>query len=179
MLKQSLLLSASLLISSCTFWNAEPPQPIPGVCPQVVIPRDVAYVVQKVNYQDDFQIELKGYEGYCYFDKRVNRRKAVITPKFEVRRLHRHLDETDVDFSIFTQPEAGPPEYLGKKTYFERVTLPLSVREKTFEGKTIELKVPNDEYTDFTIYLGIDISPEERKYNDRTFDIKFKYEENY
>ena len=126
-----------------------------------------------------FYVSGTMYSGYCYFDKRVNRRKAVITPEFEVSRLRQRLDETDVDFEYFTETIKGPPEYLGKKHYFGHVTIPLNQREMRFSGRPLELKVPNAEYGAFEIYLGLELSPEERKYNNRTFDIKYRFEENH
>ncbi len=174
------ILSGIFLVGSCGFWNGGEQIVVPkDNCPQVIIPRDVAYVTQKVNYKDDFRIELLGYSGYCYFDKRVNRRKAVITPEFEVSRLRQRLDETDVDFEYFAETIKGPPEYLGKKHYFGHVTIPLNQREMRFSGRPLELKVPNAEYGAFEIYLGLELSPEERKYNNRTFDIKYRFEENH
>ena len=174
------ILSGVMLVSSCGLWSSSEPIVAPkDNCPNVIIPRDIAYVTQKVNYKDDFRIEVIGYSGYCYFDKRVNRRKAVITPEFEVRRLRQRLDETDVDFEYFTETIKGPPEYLGKKHYFGHVTIPLNQREMRFSGRPLELKVPNAEYGAFEIYLGLELSPEERKYNNRTFDIKYRFEENH
>lgn len=180
MLRICFLCAAVLFQSSCSmFWNSAEPSKIPQTCPFVIIPRDVAYVVQKVNAQDDFQIELKGYEGYCYFNEYDKRRKAVITPQFSVRRLRGRLDETDVHFSFFTETIKGPPAFLGKKSYFEQVEIPLQQKEKTFSGRTVEVSIPNADYGDFPIYLGLDLTAEETKYNNRTFDIKFRYEENY
>ena len=181
-MKTKVLISIFALayLSSCSlFWTDAPELPVEEPCPVVIIPRDIAYVTQKVNYIDDFQIELKGYSGYCYFDKRINRRKAVIIPQFEVRRLRQNLDETDVDFTYFTETIKGPPEYLGKKHYFGHVTIPLNQREKVLNGKQLELKIPNEDYGRFEIYLGLELSPEERKYNNRTFDIKYQFEESY
>ena len=67
----------------------------------------------------------------------------------------------------------------GKKHYFGHVTIPLNQREKVFNGKQLELKIPNEDYGRFEIYLGLELSPEERKYNNRTFDIKYQFEESY
>ena len=140
-------------------------------CINISIPRDTAYVTQKVNYKNDFQIEVVGYSAYCYLDTRINRRKAVITPQFMVKRLRGDLDETDVDFEYYTETIKGPPQYLGRKQYFGRVTIPLNKNEVRFSGRTTELKVPNTGYDNFVIDLGLELTPEERKYNNRTFDI--------
>ena len=140
-------------------------------CINVSIPRDSAYVTQKVNFKNDFQIEVVGYSAYCYFDTRVNRRKAVITPQFVVKRLRGDLDETDVDFEYYTNTIKGPPEYLGCKQYFGRITIPLDKKEVGFSGSALELKIPNQDYDDFEVNLGLVLTPEEQKYNSRTFDI--------
>jgi len=140
-------------------------------CVKISIPRDSAYVTQKVNFKNDFYIEVIGYSAYCYFDTRVSRRKAVITPQFSIKRLRGDLDETDVDFEYFTQTIKGPPEYLGRKQYFGHVTLPLDKQEIKFTGAVLELKVPNYQYDDFEINLGLELTSEERKYNNRTFDM--------
>ena len=34
-------------------------------CPRVQIIRDNAYLTQVVNYREEFQINLIGYDGYC------------------------------------------------------------------------------------------------------------------
>ena len=125
---------AVFAITSCSFLSSKDDSGFAETCPLVRIPRNSAYVIQKVNYIDDFQIELTGYSGYCYFDKRVNRRKAVIIPQFEVKRLRGKSDETDVDFEYYTQTIKGPPEYLGKKQYFGHVTIPLERRIKALKA---------------------------------------------
>ena len=140
-------------------------------CIEVSIPRSTAYVVQKVNYKNDFQIEVVGYSAHCYFDTRINRRKAVITPQFVVKRLRGDLDETDVDFEYYTQTIKGPPEYLGQKQYFGRVVIPLDKKEVRFSGSTLELKIPNQGYEDFEVNLGLVLTSKEQQYNNRTFDI--------
>lgn len=140
-------------------------------CIEVSIPRSTAYVVQKVNYKNDFQIEVVGYSAHCYFDTRINRRKAVITPQFVVKRLRGDLDETDVDFEYYTQTIKGPPEYLGQKQYFGRVVIPLDKKEVRFSGSSLELKIPNQGYEDFEVNLGLVLIPKEQQYNNRTFDI--------
>lgn len=144
------------------------------LCPRVEIPRETAYLTQIVRYKDQFQVELTGYTGYCWFDKRVNRNKASLTPEFVVRRL-RPSPDTSVDFSYYTETLQGPPEYLGRRTYFETVDIAAAETEKKFSGKTVELKVPDFEEYKFTIELGLVLSPEELKYNRRTFDVNYDY----
>ena len=49
-------------------------------CPRVQIIRDNAYLTQVVNYREEFQINLIGYDGYCYMDRKINQNKALIKP---------------------------------------------------------------------------------------------------
>lgn len=142
-------------------------------CPYVVVKRDSAYLTQKTNYSDDFQIEVKGFEGYCYYDDRVKKNKAVITPIFNITKL-RAITETDIDFKYSTTTLKGPPEYLGSWTHSENVKIPVTEKQKDFNGKTIEMTIPNDNYLDFEILLGLVQSPNEKIYNKKTFDIDYK-----
>ena len=70
-------------------------------CPRVQIIRDNAYLTQVVNYREEFQINLIGYDGYCYMDRKINQNKALIKPIFQIKRL-RPSDETDVHFAFYT-----------------------------------------------------------------------------
>lgn len=163
-------LSFSLLLASCAWFEGD----YDGyICPNVSIPREKAYVTQKVTYEDEFQIELKGYEGYCYPETASNRHYAVITPQFEVQRL-RDSDETQVDFNFYTETIKGPPEYLGKHSYSASVNIPADVKEKNFNGRAVKVKIPADN-PDFEIILALDVSLEEFRYNQRTFDVKYRY----
>ena len=163
-----LYLFVILVLSSCSLRQ---PETVDYNCVRVLIPRNTAYVTQKVNYKNDFRIEVVGYSAYCYLDSRVNRRKVVITPQFKVECLRKDFDETDVDFEYYTETIKGPPEYLGRKQYFGHINIQFNKSNIIFSGKTVELKVPNQDYEDFTINLGLELTPEERKYNNSTFDI--------
>ncbi len=144
------------------------------LCPRVNIPRDSSYLTQIVNYREEFQISLIGYEGHCYFDTRVNRDKAVINPTFKIKRL-RKSDETDVHFAYYTETIKGPPAYLGKKTYYLSVTIPENEKELIYTADSVEVKIPPEMKYEFDINLGLYITPEEAKYNQRTFDIDYRY----
>lgn len=170
MLKKFLLCSLFLLLTSCVL---EEPY---HYCPFVTIRRQDAHLIQKANYQDDFDVELKGFEGYCYFDSRVRREKARITPVFVVTKL-RNTDETNVQFSWFAQTIKGPPEYIGKYTYFADVHIKQGERSVEVKGKEVELKVPNEMMNDFPIYMGLALSKQEKDYNQRLFDVDYGYYE--
>ena len=146
------------------------------LCPNVNILRDDSYITQFVHYKETFQISITGYEGYCYFDEPTQRYRAVVRPTFKIKRL-RPSDETDVRFSYYTETVKGPPEYLGKKTYFATVHIPLDAREKEYTAPQTLAYIPNEMENDYDINLGLWISPEEAKYNHRTFDINYRYME--
>lgn len=170
-MKKILCLLAFFSLISCSNNDYYP------YCPNVVIPRASAYVTQKVNSRDEFQIQLTGFEGYCYFDKKVNRQKAVITPLFEIIKL-RMVDESELSFNFFTQTIKGPPAYLGKWVHPVTATIPLNEKFVKFKGNPVELKIPNENPYGFEIMLGLQLSNEEKLYNSRTFDINYKFEEN-
>lgn len=163
-----LVLFFIFLLSSCRHGESE------GLCPRVVINREDSYLTQIVNYREEFQISIIGFDGYCYFDTRVNRTKAVIEPIFKIKRL-RQSDESDVHFAYFTETVKGPPAYLGKKTYYLNVTIPENELETEYKAKAVEVKIPEDMKYEFDINLGLVMTKEEQKYNERTFDINYRY----
>lgn len=165
MLRKSLFsLLLLLMTAACTWW---PDFYIPGACPNVVIPRDTAYLTQKINYFDEFQIEVTGFEGFCMPNEKAGRNYGYVTPLFNIQRL-KDTDETDVDFSFYIETRQGPPEYLGRKTYSAYVTLGEHEKEKSFKGPTVKVLIPENDYEDFEVLLGIDLSREEYLYNQRT-----------
>lgn len=159
-----------LLVSSCASSHSEADY----LCPNVKIPRTTAYVTQKAYYSEEVQIEVIGYEGYCITANTVDRRFAVIKPLFKVRRLKEGHD-TRVDFSYFTETVKGPPEFLGRRNYFASVDIPRDMTEKQFSGGPVKVRVPQQGYNDFTILLGMDVSAAEHDYNQKTFDIEYRY----
>lgn len=170
MFKKFLSCFLLVLVSSCVL--DEPYRH----CPLVTINREDARLIQKVNYQDDFEVELKAIEGYCFFDTRVKQEKAKIIPIFVVNKL-RNTDETDIQFSWFTNTIKGPPAYLGKKNYFVGTSMTFGERSKEFKGPEIEVKIPAEMMYDFEVFAGLVVSPQEKKYNQRIFDVDFDYYE--
>ncbi len=143
-------------------------------CPNVKIPRSTAYVIQKAAYIDEVRIELIGYEGYCLNTNTVNRRYAAIKPLFKIQRLREGYD-TRIDFSYYTETIKGPPEFLGRKVQFASVDIPRDITEKEFSGREIRVRIPTEGYNDFTILLGMDVSPAEYDANQKSFDIEYRY----
>ncbi len=170
MSKKSLLFFIAFVLTGCAGFQSETDDP----CPRVELPRESAYMTLSSGQLAEFRIELTGYEGYCYFDENVGRRKAVITPLFLVKKLS-NTDESDVHFDYYARTLKGPPGYLGTTTYSQVVSLQTGETSKRFRGKTLTLKVPNEQYRDFTIELGLNISKNQLLYNDRTFDAEYGY----
>lgn len=172
MFNKILSLFAVIFISSCAggYENYK-------ACPRVNISRSNAYLTQVVNYKEQFRISLIGFEGFCYQEKSANQSMARIIPVFEIQRL-RPSDETTVHFAYYTETVKGPPEYLGKKTYYEEARIPLSEQKTEYRGHYVNVRIPPEMKYSFDIYLGMVISPEEYKYNQRTFDINYKYSNN-
>lgn len=163
------VLGLVLLVAACS-------ENTVNLCPFITIPRDTAYVTQKVDYSDEFQVELIGFDGYCEQELHNKRSIAVVTPIFRVQRL-RDSDETAVDVSFFTQAVKGPPKFLGKRSYSASTQIKRDEREKEFRGKSVKIRIPDDDSENFEILMGMDVSSQEFKYNQRTFDIKYQYEE--
>lgn len=166
----SKIIGALLAVSAC----APALREADYMCPNVRIPRATAFVTQKAAYSEEVRVELIGYEGYCLTAATVNRRYAAIKPLFRVQRLREGYD-TRVDVSYFTETIKGPPEFLGRKTYFASVDIPRDMTEKEFAGREIRVRVPTEGYDDFTILLGMDVSPAEYAANQRSFDVDYRY----
>ncbi|MDR1694724.1 MAG: hypothetical protein LBR70_06020 [Lactobacillaceae bacterium] len=174
MLKKLTMTFLVILISACGSWGEQ--SETQRICPSVLITRNDAYLVQKGLNHEEFNIELIGYEGYCYYDTRISHDKAVVTPIFKIKRL-RPNDETDIMFSFYAETVKGPPEYLGKKTYFEKAEIPVDIIETEYRGQQAEVRIPPNMRYEFDINLGLNIAKKDKEYNKRTFDVPLGYEE--
>ena len=67
-------------------------------CPKVHIRQNDTKIVQIDEYHELFTIEAVGYEGHCYYNKKLGKDKAVVKPKFKITRME-ESDVTDVHFS--------------------------------------------------------------------------------
>ena len=143
-------------------------------CPRVQIMREDAYLSQVVHSRETFQINLIGFDGYCYWDKKIKQNKALIKPIFQIKRL-RPSDETEVHFSFYTETVKGPPEYLGKKTHFAVAPIPATALEIEYTAPQVLVYVPEEYKYSYDINMGLVITAEERKYNHRTFDVEYRY----
>ncbi len=164
MIKKLLKLVAFLSLGACSSIRYE------HLCPNVIIPRDTAYSTQVADYSDDFQIELTGYEGYCYYDKTRRTNYASIMPVFSIKRL-KDSSVTEVDVNFYTQTIKGPPAYIGRRSYWASVIISENEREREFSGPQVKVKLPPENTDEFEILLGIDLTGAEYRYNQRTFDV--------
>lgn len=123
-------------------------------CPKVHIRHDDVKIVQKENYQELFEIKAVGYEGFCYFNEKVEKDRAVVKPKFKVVRLS-DSDVTDVQFSYYLETVEGPTSFLGRKTYFASANIPVGVNEMEFTADAGELTIPVPGTYDLDIFLGL------------------------
>lgn len=158
-MKKYLLLLIVLFLSGCAWWQDAKVDS----CPNVVIPYEHSYFVQHANYKNNFQIELIGYKRYCSNAQTINRRYAIVKPVFRVTRLT-ESDESRVDFTFYTQTLQGPPEYIGKRSYFAYAEIPLEKEEVIVNGQPAKIRIPYCN-NDFVINLGLNASVAELDYN--------------
>ncbi|MBR1605296.1 MAG: hypothetical protein IJ660_04230 [Alphaproteobacteria bacterium] len=170
---KNLSLFLFLFLLSCSsesvYYNADG-----ELCPVVQIIRNEAYLSQFVGYKEQFQISISGYDGYCYYDNVLQRHRAVIRPTFKIKRLSRS-PETDVRFSYYTETVKGPTEYLGKKTHYITAHIRADELETYYTAPEVKVFIPEKMIKDYDVNLGLWISPNEAKYNQRTFDINYRY----
>lgn len=171
-MKKSFLFALILFLSACADGKLHIGES--AFCPQVQIMRDSAYLTQYVKFKETFQINLAGYEGYCYFESDVDRYRAIIRPIFKIKRLT-SSDETDVRFSYYTETLKGPAADLGKKTYYLNVRIPRDQIEIEYKAPAVKVYIPTEEGGEYDVNLGLWQSPEEKMYNQRTFDINYRY----
>lgn len=172
-MKAKIILVALLVLSAC-YHNTSDSYNDDGICPQVQIARNTSYLTQYVKYKETFQISIIGYEGRCYYEDSVDRYQAIIKPTFKIKRLT-PSEETDVRFSYYTETYKLPTEDLGKKTYYLNAHIPQDKLEIEYQAPEVKVYIPTEKGTEYDVRLGLWQSPEEKLYNQRTFDINYRY----
>lgn len=158
-MKKYLFVFIALLLNGCAWWQ----DPYLDTCPNISIPYEHSYFVQDANFKDNFQIELIGYKRYCTKAQTIERKYVVIKPVFRITRLS-DGDESRVDFAFYTQAVQGPPEYIGKRSYFAYADIPLGVKEVVIDGQPAKVRIPCCS-SDFAINVGLSASIAELDYN--------------
>ena len=131
-------------------------------CPKVKIKAEDRSIVQKVAGKEYFKIEMVSYNGHCYYDEKILKDKAVVSPTFKVTRL---LDTNveDVHFSYYLESAEGPARFLGKKTYFAEVRVPRGSFETFYTATPGELSIPAGVYN-VDMYAGLIADAKDAEY---------------
>ncbi len=153
-MKTKILMIVTAFLVSCARSSYYEPESLDS-CPKVQINESDRAIVQKAGGHDLFKIEVIGYDGHCYYDERVSKVKAVVSPRFKVTRLEDTSVE-DVHFSYYIETAEGPTRFLGKKTYFTEVKLPKGGQEVYHTPKSGELSIPvQDDDADILVGLYV------------------------
>ena len=157
-MKTKYLLLSLLLISGCAVNDGymdggDYDEASFGTCPKVEIKSEDKKIIQDAGGVPLFEIEVIGYTGNCYYDARVLKNKAVVSPRFKITRLT-DTNVEDIHFSYYLETVEGPTRFLGKKTYFAEVGMIKGVYEIIYEAPTGELSIPAGQY-DVDMYVGL------------------------
>ena len=143
-------------------------------CPVIDVLRENARIYQSDNISDKFQINLSGYDAYCYTDVRNNRRYAAVTPIFKVRRLENsQINSLDVDFYVKTK--GHDKDYLGERVYNQQLFIDSNAREQIIKGKETSVRIAPQPYDGFRLELGLKGSSEQLEKSRKMFDIDYRY----
>lgn len=123
-------------------------------CPKIHIRNKDFRVIQSEADKRLFQIEAVGYEGYCYYNDKTEKNKAVVKPRFKIKRLSQS-DVNDVHFSYYLETAEGPSKYLGKKTFFAQTSLAPYAEETIFTDQKREMIIPQPGTYNLDIYMGL------------------------
>lgn len=167
-MKKIIVLVLSVLTVAC---SSRPDEKY--ACPEIVILQDTARKFQS-EMTDKFQINVVGFESYCYQNDADKRYYAVITPTFQVRRLE-DSTTTNVDADYYVKTSFNEKDYIGRRVFRQTLNIPRDVKEQTIKGKTSINRISNPPYRDFKIYLGLDLSDKQVKKSKKMFDIKYRY----
>ena len=166
-MRKYVLITFLFLVISCTSYHHEADLD----CPNIIIPSQTAFYTKDGQFGENFQVEIIGFQNYCYGLEDITRRYVVIKPKFRITRLRAH-DETSLDISFYTQTIKGPPEYLGKNSYSTAAQISLDDQKSEFWGPEVKVKIPPFS-NDFEISLGLNMNSAEINYKNQRFDTRY------
>lgn len=167
-MKKIFLSLVALSLAACSSRQAQPD------CPIIDILRENTRIYQSDNISDKFQINLSGYDAYCYTNVHNKRRYAVIAPVFKIRRLENSpISSLDVDFYVKTKGHSQ--DYLGEQVYNQQLHIDNTAREQTVKGKEISIRIAPQPYDGFRLELGLKGSSEQQKKAKKMFDIDYRY----
>lgn len=140
-----------------------------SVCPIVFIDKDFSYT-KIVQHMDTYQIILDGYHSDCVINSKTKSTMAIIQPIFRIRRLQADK-QINFPFNYFVKTTYGVYKH------HQIATIPEFEKEIKYSGQTVNIPLPYKLRYETPISLGLEIQPEEQKYNNRYFDNKFNYSE--
>ena len=169
LMKRFLSFLSMLLIASCSSgYNTE------NDCPPIYIPRESTRIYKNNGSIDDFQINVVGFDAYCYTEEANNRRYAIISPVFKVRRLEdSHTTSLDVDFYVKTS--VNKEDYVGINRFNQVLNIPSDSKDAIIRGKETKTRIMKQPYGDFSIDLGIVLEGASSDKSKSMFDIDYKY----
>ena len=168
-MKKILLCLCAVCISACSSAVDEK-----NSCPPINIPRETMRLYQNNGRFDEFQVNLVGFESYCYTHPSNNRRYARITPLFKVRRLEDSAT-TSLDIEFFVKTSINAEDYLGIRNFNQTLNIPRSSREEIIKGRPTVTRIDNQPYQNFSISLGILMNKAEQAKAHKMFDIDYRY----
>ena len=157
-----------ILLSSCSPINVEN-----YMCPKIIVPRDTTRSYQ-TEFTDKFQINIVGYESYCYKNEADNRYYASITPIFNLRRLEKS-DITSVDADFYIKTSVNELNYIGRRLFIQTLNIPEDVKEIKVTGRPTVTRISNPPYKNFEIYLGLDLNNNQMKKAKKMFNLDHRY----
>ena len=167
-MKRFLILAYMLALSAC----AQAPEEVG--CPTINIPDETSKVFSGNGRTNDFQIKLVGVDRYCYTEPTSNRRYAVVTPLFKVRRL-RESSRSVFDVVSYLRTSPAAPDYMGTYTANQTFSMPAGQTEATLRGKATSARIPMPPYGDFYLDTGLVLSAADVKANKKMYDIDYKF----
>lgn len=167
-MKRFLILACVLGAAAC----AQAPEEVG--CPMINIPDETSKVFSGNGRANDFQIKLVGVDRYCYTEPTSNRRYAVVTPLFKVRRL-RESSRSVFDVASYLKTSPAAPDYMGTYTANQTFSMPAGQTEVTLRGKPTSARIPMPPYGNFYLDTGLVLSAAEMNANKKMYDIDYKY----
>ena len=143
-------------------------------CPLIDIPRETARLYQNDQISDKFQVNITGYEAYCYTDDLKKRRYAVIAPIFKVRRLE-DSNTGSLEGSFYVKTSGAKDDFIGSQNYRQQFVIAPDAKEQTVKGVQTTTRIPFPPYKDFSISLGFAMSSTQGSRAKKMFDIDYKY----
>lgn len=158
-----------LMLLSCSSFNGDDYS-----CPSIFIPRETSRIYKNSGSFDSFQVNVVGFNAYCYTETANNRRYAVISPVFKVRRLE-SSQTTNLDIDFYIKTSINDKDYIGKNIFNQVLNIPVDAKENVVVGKETRTRIMNQPYQNFHLDIGMVLEGDALDKSKRMFDIDYKY----